>query len=86
MRQLHANWCCICKHDEEIVNHLFLRCEVAQELWSLVLFLFVVAWVFLNKVKEVIFFWSGCWVAEGAPLVILWLLWGEKDRRSIVGI
>ena len=31
------DWCYICKCNEELVDHLFLYCPVAMDLWSMVL-------------------------------------------------
>jgi hypothetical protein len=36
-------WCCMCKTCGESINHLFLHCEVASEMWSALLHLFGVA-------------------------------------------
>lgn len=32
--------CCMCKKDGEMINHLFIHCPVARELWNLVISLF----------------------------------------------
>ncbi len=32
-------WCCVCKKNGELVDHLLLFCDIARELWFLVLFL-----------------------------------------------
>ena len=31
-----AGWCCMCKADDESMDHLFIHCGAAQLLWSLV--------------------------------------------------
>jgi hypothetical protein len=38
-------WCCMCKTCGESIDHLFLHCEVATEMWSALLQLLGVAWV-----------------------------------------
>ena len=35
----------MCKCNGESVDHLFLPCKVARDLWSIVLYLFGVSWV-----------------------------------------
>ena len=47
-----VGWCSMCKHSGEFVNHLFLHCEVAQVLWSMVFSLFAVTWV-MPKIRIV---------------------------------
>jgi hypothetical protein len=42
----------MCKTGEESIDHLFLHCEVATEMWSALLQLFGVAWVMSCKVSE----------------------------------
>uniref|UniRef100_A0A7N2KQL6 Reverse transcriptase zinc-binding domain-containing protein n=1 Tax=Quercus lobata TaxID=97700 RepID=A0A7N2KQL6_QUELO len=38
------DWCYMCKSNGESVDHLFLHCPVAMDLWSMVLGLFGVSW------------------------------------------
>jgi hypothetical protein len=45
----------MCKHCGESVNHLFLHCEVATEIWSAFLQLFGVDWVMLFGVTHSVF-------------------------------
>ena len=37
---LLVNWCWMCRADEENIDHLFLHCTMARELWDAVLTLF----------------------------------------------
>ena len=39
------DWCCMCKCNGESVDHLFLHCPVAMDLWSIVFGIFGVSWV-----------------------------------------
>ena len=34
------DWCCMCKWDGETINHLFLHCPVARDLWDMIFCLF----------------------------------------------
>ena len=35
-----VNWCCLCRSDEETVDHLLIHCKFAFALWSEVLIMF----------------------------------------------
>jgi hypothetical protein len=50
-------WCCLCKTSGESIDHLFIHCEVASELWTVFFQLFGVAWVMPHRVSELL----GCW-------------------------
>ena len=39
------DWCYMCKRNGESIDHLFLHCPLASDLWSMVLGLFGVSWV-----------------------------------------
>ena len=56
-------WCYMCKCYSEIVDHLFLHCPVAMELWDMVFGLFVVCWVMPKFVVELPACWQGRLVA-----------------------
>ena len=51
------DWCCMFKFDRESVDHLFLYCVTARDLWSIEyfsMFFFMVSWV---VPKFIIEFW-----------------------------
>ncbi len=43
-----AGWCCMCKVDDESVDHLFIHCWAARMLWSLVFRSVGIDWVLPN--------------------------------------
>ena len=53
------DWCCICKQDGESVDHLLLHCDMARDLWFLVLCLFKVQWVMPKRVVDLLACWKG---------------------------
>jgi hypothetical protein len=79
--------CSMCKHSGESVNHLFLHCEVAQVLWSMVFSLFVVTWVMPEGVLELL----ACWHSQQGnisaevwrivPLCVMWIIWRERNEK-----
>ena len=59
MEHYLVNWCCMCREDEETIDHLFLHCKVANELWDLVLSLFGMHWVMPRRVVDLLACWQG---------------------------
>ena len=54
------DWCYMYKCNGESVDHLFLHCLVAMDLWSMVLDLFSVSWVMPKSVVELL----ACWQSQ----------------------
>ena len=50
------DWCYMCKCNGELVDYLFLHCPIAMDLWSMVLGLFGVSWVYAKVVGSL-----DCW-------------------------
>ena len=53
------DWCYMCKCNGESVDHLFLHCSVAMDLWSMVFGLFGVSWVMPQSVVGLLACWQG---------------------------
>jgi hypothetical protein len=51
------NRCCLCKANEESIDHLFLHCEIAYSLWYAIFSQFGVSWVMPSKVAGLF----ACW-------------------------
>ena len=82
------DWCYMCKCNGESVDHLFLHCPVAMDLWSMVLGLFGVSWVMPKSVVELLACWQGwfgrhwnghIWII--IPRCLMWCLWRERNSR-----
>lgn len=56
---MDLDWCFICKCSGEKVDHLWLRCPIAMELWSMMLGLFAVSWVIPKSVVDLLACWQG---------------------------
>jgi hypothetical protein len=52
MNVIMAEWCYMCKKCGESIDHIFLHCEVATELWSALFQVFGVVWVMPRRVSE----------------------------------
>jgi hypothetical protein len=74
-------WCYMCRNYGESIDHLFLHCMVATELWSTILQLFGVVWLMPRSVIDMLGSWRGkkgnrllvpIW--RMAPLCLMWCL------------
>jgi hypothetical protein len=87
------DWCCMCKEAGESIDHLFLHCNIARDLWNFVFTLLGLQWVMLCHVVDLLACWSGCLcrVSPTAlwgliPHCLLWLIWRERNARSFEDI
>ena len=79
-----ADWCCMCRRDWEIGDHLLLHCTLARELWYSVLSSFGILWVLPEKVVDLLFGWFNWFSKHNSKvrnLVTLCLMWtvGVKE-------
>ena len=49
-----VNWCCLCRCDEETVDHLLLHCKFAYALWIEVLIMFGVQWMMPDTIVSLL--------------------------------
>jgi hypothetical protein len=84
-----VSWCCMCKADGESVDHLFLHCALARELWNMAFSLFGMYWVMPKRIVDVFASWKGrlgrhknrqIW--EAVPHCVMWSLWRERNART----
>ena len=78
----------MCKCNSESVNHLFLHCPVASELWDMVFGLFEVNWVMPLSVVGLFACWQGHFgrlcngvVWKVVPPCLMWCIWKERNNR-----
>ena len=83
-----VDWCYMCKKNRESVNHLFLHCSIASELWSMVWALFGLLWVMLQSVTDLFSSWQGSFsrhrsidLWRAVPHCVLWCIWQERSSR-----
>ena len=78
----------MCKCNSETINHLFLHCPVALELWDMVFGLFGVCWVMPFSVVGLLACWQGrfgrhrngdIWMV--VPLCLMWCIWKKRNSR-----
>ena len=87
-----VNWCCLCRCNEETVDHLLLHCKFARALWSEIFLVFVVQWVMLNTIVSLLFarrnwlgtFSSNIW--NMVPACLTWLIWEERSSQTFEDI
>ena len=77
-------WCCLCKADDELVNHLFLSCPFIKGVWlecSRLLGL-LCRWEGLNVSQA----WDAWWAShaeqnlKALPLLVIWGCWLAHNR------
>ena len=80
------DWCYMCKCNGEPVDHLFLHCPIAMDLWAMVFGLFGVSWIMPQSVVGLLACWQGrfghhrngyIWLM--IPHYLLWCLWRERN-------
>ena len=87
------DWCYMCKCNSESVDHLFLHCPVASELWDMVFGLFEVNWVMPLSVVGLFACWQGRFgrhrngdIWKVIPLCLMWCIWKERNSRCFEDI
>ena len=87
------DWSYMCKSNGELVDHLFLHCPVAMDLWSMVLGLFGVTWVMPHTVLGLLGCWQGSfgrhrngYIWSIVPHCLMWCLWRERNSRCFEDI
>ena len=78
----------MCKSNSESVDHLFLHCPVALELWDMVFGLFGVYWVMPMFVIGLFACWQGRfglhhngYIWKVVPHYLMWCIWKERNSR-----
>ena len=83
----------MCKRNGESLDHLFLHCPFAMDLWSMVLGLFGVTWIMLHTVLGLLGCWQGRvgrhrngYIWSIIPHCLMWCLWRERNSRCFEDI
>jgi hypothetical protein len=82
LRKCHIiviDWCCMCKKSGKLLDHLFLHCDVARELWIMVFQMFGIEWVMPKRVVDLL----ACWNRGSAGMTTL--LFGMQFLPSYSG-
>lgn len=87
------NRCYMCLCKSESINHLFLHCSVATDIWNMFLALFGVQWSMSCSVREAFVSWCSSKVDKTikriwamVPACILWCICTERNRRCFDGV
>ena len=83
----------MCKCNGKPVDHLFLHCSIAKDLWSMVFGLFGVSWVMPQSIVELLACWLGWFgghrngiICRIIPHCLMWCLWKERNNRCFEDI
>ena len=83
-----TEWCYMCKSNGESIEHIFLHCEVARELWAGIFSRAGLSWIMPKSVTELLACWKRqhhCPQLEATwkmvPLCLLWCIWMERNER-----
>ena len=78
----------MCKCYGESVDHLFLHCPVAMDMWAMVFRLFGVSWVMSQSVVGLLACWQGRFGCHRNGYIwlivlhyLLWCLWRKRNGR-----
>jgi hypothetical protein len=55
LRKWHVivvDWCCMCKKNEESVDHLLLHCKIVSALWNTIFSSVELAWIVPSRVVD----------------------------------
>ena len=84
-----VNRCNLCKENEESANHILIHCIKTRELWTFLLALFGVTWVFPALVRNLLLQWKVKGLPKKiravwrlAPICLFWCVWKERNRRT----
>ena len=79
-----AGWCCLYKHNGEMVDHLLFHCSVVVEIWNFFFCSFAVVWVIPACVMDLLAGWRN-WIRKHSsdiwnlvPLCV-WSIWRERN-------
>lgn len=76
-----VNRCSLCKASEKSNNHILIHCERTRRLWTFLLAIFSLKWVFPAIIKNLLLkgkFRRHVWQMD--PLCLLWCIWKEQNH------
>ena len=83
-----VNRCILCKDNEESIDHILIHCDKTRVLWTFLLVVFSLKWVFLVSVKNLFLEWKfkeldkkRRIVWHVAPICLFWCIWKEHNQR-----
>lgn len=94
LQRRRKGWCLVphvyhlCLQEGESVNHLFIHCPFAKQIWCYFLNIFGVSLVFPLEIADFFWTWSFApFVKRGKalwkylPIVTIWSIWEERNHR-----
>ena len=83
-----VSWCCMCRSNGELVDHILIHCDVAYALWGVAFQIFRIQWIMLGNVSSLLFSQRNWFGKHGSNIwnmvlaCLMWLVWKEWYRRT----
>ena len=82
------DWCIMCRHYGETIDHLLFHCELAYWLWTFIFKTFGLSLAIPRSILDLFFGWRN-WLGKHSsqiwnlvPLGILCCVWKERNRQT----
>lgn len=86
------NVCSLCLHDVKSIDHFFIHCHYASEIWARLLKEIGLSWIIPNRVDWLLASWGVGKVSKKGNTIcklvcptVYWLIWLERNKRVFEG-
>jgi len=81
-----VNWCCMCRSNGELVDHLLLYCDVVHALWVDIFYISRIHWVMPSSIVTLLVYWRNWFGKHGSDIwnmatgCLMWIVWKERNH------
>ena len=82
------NWCCMCRSNGELVDHLLFYCDVVHALWVDIFYISGIHWVMPSSIVTLFIYWRNWFGKHGSDIwnmalgCLMWIVWKERNHCS----